>query len=242
MDVHRRRAVGAWLGFRELHRPACIAVLLAQPCRASPPLRRDAASLDVRLLGIGVALLRCGDQARVDDLTGHGNVAGRAHGLIEVVKQRLDRPGRVSRSRNSQIVLASGTRSPSDSPRKRMNESRSLIRNSVRSSDRLFCAWITRILNIITASKAGRPPFRRSAYANAASRGSENLKIHRRHIGFKLITQITQPLKPFINVEKASLSRHRESPLRPSTGERNQINTEQHQVFRGVQLGPRRKL
>ena len=93
MDVHRRRAVGAWLGFRELHRPACIAVLLAQPCRSLAPLRREAASLDVRLLGIGVALLGCGDQARVHDLTRYGNVAGRAHGLIEVVNERLDRPG-----------------------------------------------------------------------------------------------------------------------------------------------------
>ena len=44
-------------------------------------------------MGIGVALLRCGDQAGVHDLTRHGNVAGRAHGLIEAVKQRLDRPG-----------------------------------------------------------------------------------------------------------------------------------------------------
>src|SRR4051812_20998411 len=63
---------------------------------------------------------------------------------------------RVSHSRKSQIVRASGTRSPSDSPRKRMNESRSLIRYSARSSDRLFAAWMTRILNIITGSSGGR--------------------------------------------------------------------------------------
>jgi hypothetical protein len=40
-----------------------------------------------------VALLRCGDETRVHDLTRHGNVAGRALDLIEAFQQRLDRPG-----------------------------------------------------------------------------------------------------------------------------------------------------
>ena len=39
-----------------------------------------------------------------------------------------------------------------------MNDRRSLIRNSVRSSERVLAAWITRILNIITGSNGGRPP------------------------------------------------------------------------------------
>src|SRR6195256_1908181 len=55
----------------------------------------------------------------------------------------------VSFFRNSQIVRASGTRSDNPNPRKRMKDSRSLIRNSVRSSER--------ILNIITGSNGGRP-------------------------------------------------------------------------------------
>ena len=42
---------------------------------------------------------------------------------------------RVSASRKVQIVLASGTGSDRPSPRNRMNDSRSLIRNSVRLSD-----------------------------------------------------------------------------------------------------------
>ena len=47
---------------------------------------------------------------------------------------------RVSASRKVQIVLASGTVSASASPRKRTNDSRSRIRYSVRSSDRLWLA------------------------------------------------------------------------------------------------------
>ena len=38
------------------------------------------------------------------------------------------------------LVRASGTRSDKGSPRKRMNDRRSLIRNSVRPSGRLFAA------------------------------------------------------------------------------------------------------
>jgi hypothetical protein len=47
-------------------------------------------------------------------------------------------PAFVSFSRNSQIVRASGMRSDNLSLRKRMNDKRSLIRNSARSSERLF--------------------------------------------------------------------------------------------------------
>jgi len=56
------------------------------------------------------------------------------HG-IELLEQSLDRPSRVSFSRNSQIVPASGTRSSNPSPRNRINDSRSLMRNSARSSE-----------------------------------------------------------------------------------------------------------
>lgn len=51
--------------------------------------------------------------------------------------------------------LTSGMRSDSPRPRKCMKESRSLIRYSVRSSDKLFSVWITRILNISTGSNGG---------------------------------------------------------------------------------------
>src|SRR5881398_278170 len=55
---------------------------------------------------------------------------------------------RVSASRKVQIVLASGTASDSPSSRKRMNESRSLIRNSVRSSDSEWLACRIRIFHV----------------------------------------------------------------------------------------------
>ena len=43
-----------------------------------------------------------------------------------------------------------------------MNESRSLIRYSVRSSDSVLIVWITSTLNISTGSIGGRPPLRPS--------------------------------------------------------------------------------
>ena len=57
---------------------------------------------------------------------------------------------RVSASRKVQIVLASGTVSASPKPRKRMNDSRSRIRYSARSSDRLWLLCSTSTLNIST--------------------------------------------------------------------------------------------
>jgi len=81
---------------------------------------------------------------------------------------------RVSASRKVQIVLASGTVSESPKPRKRMNDSRSRIRYSVRSSDRLWLACSTSVLNISTWSKGGRPPFARSERGTARSRSARN--------------------------------------------------------------------
>ena len=57
---------------------------------------------------------------------------------------------RVSASRKVQIVLASGTVSANPRPRKRMNDSRSRIRYSVRSSDRLWLTCRASVLNIST--------------------------------------------------------------------------------------------
>lgn len=67
-------------------------------------------------------------QRGVDDLTGHWDVAAVTQHRIEALEQRPIAPAFVNRSRNSQIVFASGTRSERPRPRRRMNESRSLIR------------------------------------------------------------------------------------------------------------------
>ena len=64
------------LGFRELHRPARVAILLAEFGGLVLPFVWNAAFLDRLLLLLRVALARRGDQAGVDDLAGHGDVAG----------------------------------------------------------------------------------------------------------------------------------------------------------------------
>ena len=56
-----------------------------------------------------------------------------------------------------------------------MNDRRSLIRNSVRSSERLLAAWITRTLNINTEWNGGRPPCEPSEYANASNKSGRKI-------------------------------------------------------------------
>jgi len=80
-----------------------------------------------------------------------------------------------SASRNVQIVLASGTPWLSDRPRKRMKESRSLIRYSVRSSGSECTVWRIGALNIGATSNGGRRPFERSALGTAASSARRNI-------------------------------------------------------------------
>ncbi len=92
-DVGVPGAVRALARPAEDEGPAGIAVLLAQLRRLVLPRLRDTACLDLRLLGLGVALLRRGDQARVDDLARHRDVAGLPDRPVEAAEQRLDRAG-----------------------------------------------------------------------------------------------------------------------------------------------------
>ena len=55
-----------------------------------------------------------------------------------------------------------------------MNESRSLIRNSVRSSDSEWLACRIRIFHMNTWSNAGRPPFEPSERGTARARSGRN--------------------------------------------------------------------
>src|SRR5277367_1551834 len=136
------RTVLTRLGLGVFDRPACVAVLLPQLGRLLRPLRRNAAFLDLTLLAVGVALLRRGDDRGIDDLA----AIARNPATARASSKRLNSTSiaglprslaRVSASRKVQIVFASGTVSASPSPRKRMNDSRSRIRYSARSSDRL---------------------------------------------------------------------------------------------------------
>ncbi len=86
---------------------------------------------------------------------------------------------RVSASRKVKIVLASGTGSDGPEPkeaheRKRMKESLSVIRNSVRSSDSEWLAWRISTLNMKTRSNGGRPPFDPSERDTERARSSRN--------------------------------------------------------------------
>ena len=118
--------------------PARVAILLAELRGLVFPVVGDAAALDRLLRVLGVAPTRSGDQARIDDLGRHGDGTELPKHCRSVASKRANNgpmaPGLVSFSRNSQIVRASGTRSDNPNPRKRMNDSRSLIRNSARSS------------------------------------------------------------------------------------------------------------
>jgi hypothetical protein len=89
-------------------------------------------------------------------------------------------------------------------------------------------------LNIITASQAGRPPFTPSALPAplpGMNGKCRNTPPHR----LQLITEIAQPLEPFVNLEKANLPLYLESPP-PCTREVNQINTAQARFFEASNL------
>src|SRR5690349_7307711 len=70
-DVDLRCAIFARLGLTEFHRPACIAILLAQFRWTLRPLPRDASRLDLSLLGFGIALLCRSDDRCIHHLSAH---------------------------------------------------------------------------------------------------------------------------------------------------------------------------
>ena len=122
-----------------------------------------------------------------------------------------------------------------------MNDRRSLIRNSVRSSERVLAAWITRILNIITGSNGGRPPCDAVRIGQRPRQlGPENLEIDRRRESQQLIAEIAQPLQPLVDVEKSRLPTHRSTPALPDASEsdRNEIR----EVFGSAQLQKKSRL
>src|SRR3954469_23983440 len=142
---------------------------------------------------------------------------------------------RVSASRNVQIVFASGTASASSSSRKRMNESRSLIRNSVRSSDSEWLACRIRIFHMNTWSNAGRPPFEPSERGTARARsGRKRLEIYNRVQPLESIALRGELLQALINIEEAHLTSHRPTPDSPTS--RESQRNENNQVLGGVQF------
>ena len=92
-QIDRWRAILARLGLGELERPTCVAILLARFRGLVLPAVRHPPFLDRRLLFIGVALARRRDQARVNDLTRHGDVTGLPKRRIKALEQRPDGAG-----------------------------------------------------------------------------------------------------------------------------------------------------
>ncbi len=93
-DADRRLgSVFAGLRLGALDRPARVAVLVAQFGGLLFPILRHAAFLDRLILLARVALFGRGDQAGVDNLAGHGDVAGSPKRAVETVEQRLDHAG-----------------------------------------------------------------------------------------------------------------------------------------------------
>ena len=74
-NVDARRAVIGGLCLRELHRPACIAILLRELGRLVLPSLRDPAGPDIGLLAIGVALTWAGS-GQVDASGRHRQASG----------------------------------------------------------------------------------------------------------------------------------------------------------------------
>ncbi len=77
-----------------------------------------------------------------------------------------------------------------------MKDSLSLIRNSVRSSERLLAAWITSTLNIITGSKGGRHPVSRLNKKVPSQGPCGKLRNRPRRRNLELIAEITETLQP----------------------------------------------
>src|SRR4051812_43401482 len=149
-EIDLRHAILLRLGFRVFDGPARVAVLLSELRGLVLPVLGNATITERLLLLLCVALLRRRDDCGIDNLAAHRQETRSPQKLVEARNKTSTAPARFSPSRNVQIVLASGTASATLMPRKRMNDSRSLIRYSQRSSDRECIACRIRTLNMRT--------------------------------------------------------------------------------------------
>src|SRR5436190_21530925 len=95
-----------------------------------------------------------------------------------------------------------------------MNESRSLIRNSVRSSDRLWLACRISTLNISTCSKGGRPPRERSARGTAPFQiRPEKLKLHQTIQPLERVALGRKLVQTLLDIEEPGLTPHPTPPF-----------------------------
>src|ERR1700749_347608 len=96
-DVDLRCAIFARLGLTEFHRPACIAILLAQFRWTLRPLPRDASRPDLSLLSFGIALLWRSDDRCIHNLPAHREIASLLQSGVKACKQPIDCAGPLQR-------------------------------------------------------------------------------------------------------------------------------------------------
>ena len=209
----RHRAVCLRLGLGELDRPACIAVLLPQFRGLVPPILRDAAGLDLVLLFLRVPLLRRGDQAGIDDLPRHRDVAGVPQHRVKAFEQRLNRSSlgqpfaeQPDRARIRNPVRKSKAEEAHERQPVIDQELGALVRQVVGGLDHQHLEHHHRVVG-------------RSAAVGSARIGQrlfqirpERLEIDNPPIGLELITKIAQPPKPVVDIKEPRCSPHRNPP------------------------------
>jgi hypothetical protein len=124
-EIDHRAPALARLGLGGLDRPARVAVLLAELGRPVLPALRHPTLLDRLLLGLRVALLGRGDEARVDQLPTHCDIALRPEFAVELREQAFDRARLGQGLAKGPDRMASGTASARPRPRNRIQVSRS---------------------------------------------------------------------------------------------------------------------
>src|SRR5215217_7315623 len=174
------RGLGGRLGPGPLQGPAGIPILLGQPLGLVLPAFWDVARFDRLLLRIRVALLGADHNGGVHNLARHGQVPFCLQGRIDGGEQALDRarPRQLLAEEPDGFGIWNRMLQPepkkAHGPRKRMNERRSRIWNSVASSERVYRVWSTTTLNISTGSYGGRPPRVPSERFRAETSGARN--------------------------------------------------------------------
>src|SRR5829696_1072656 len=143
-------------------------------------------------------------------------------------------PAFVSFSRNSQIVVASATRSPSPRPRNRMKESRSLMElgalvgEGVLGLDHQDLEHQHRIVGW----PAALCPVKVAEHCLQLR--PEDLEVHCLPVSLKLIAQVAQPAQPLVNIEEAQLT---PLPILLPFGRRSESRSPKiREVLQGVQL------
>jgi hypothetical protein len=161
-----------------------------------------------------------------DDLPAHRQVAAGPQRGSEACKQRIHRPRPLeSLAKGPGRVGIGHRRSASPRPRKRMKDSRSLIRYSQRSSDNPCMAASSRTLNISTWPKAGRPPLlpsdRAIAYSNLGRNRAKSTRAAIRSRSSPLGGQLPQPIR---HIEEPRLIHH---PTHPGRNEKSESGHQQ---------------